>query len=426
MFKKSFAKYARAVSDGQERARLYKKYRIKTIALIVYFVICLCMVAGNIAFELSGEQDWFFVASIVLVAAFVVGGIVTLCLVLSFRKAYNAVLNRPAGEDEMPEVVSYRRKMVQDKKSTFKKLWWAWLVFGVCVAAFIACVAVDVANDPYGEDIGMCSTVGILLLVAGAMVLVYAYLLNAASKRMKGKAIEQQTAREAEVIDRAQGRKSEYQPLNDVNAKAENTYEYLFPDEQLRAAANAERVRRTKIITRGLIICVVVALVAAIALFYAELAGYVLPAVFTVLFGGLFIISAATGGKLKAMERQQKAELESNPDYAKHFEWYKIHESFYKFKGKVYIIFIVVGVALGWVFAVLFPNEPWSIFALLVPLIIGALLSNKFVKDMRKKAIPVEREIDAARFSLHDVCFCAEEGSADENTRVLRRRQPDV
>ncbi|HIR39875.1 MAG TPA: hypothetical protein IAB90_05785 [Candidatus Coproplasma stercoripullorum] len=95
------------------------------------------------------------------------------------------------------------------------------------------------------------------------------------------------------------------------------------------------------------------------------------------------------------IEKRQKAELETNPAYARNLEWYKLYENFSKFKGKVYIIFIAAGIVLGWVLAALFPSSVWSLF-MLAPIIAGLLINNALVKDLRKNAIPIEREIDAA------------------------------
>lgn len=50
---------------------------------------------------------------------------------------------------------------------------------------------------------------------------------------------------------------------------------------------------------------------------------------------------------------------------------------------------------LGWVLAALFPSSVWSLF-MLAPIIAGLLINNALVKDLRRNAIPIEHEIDAA------------------------------
>ena len=152
MFEKWFAKYARAVSDEGERRSLYKKYAAKIIALIVFYVLCAALLVGMFALENHLNESWALYSVTALLCTWIISGIVALILWLSFKRAYREILNRPARSDEMPEVASYRQKVVQDKKSTFRKLWWAWIVFGICAVAFIALIAVETIKNPDGEE----------------------------------------------------------------------------------------------------------------------------------------------------------------------------------------------------------------------------------------------------------------------------------
>ena len=218
MFEKWFAKYARAVSDEREREWLYNKYRTKTVVSIIFYVLCVAIIAGALALNPYIEQDWALAVMTVLIFAWIGFAVASLCLWISFKRTYSTILNRPSYAGEMPEVALYRQKVVKDKKSTFKKLWWAWLVFGICAVAFIALIAIETIKNPDGEEMGVCGSVGTLLLLAGALTLFFAYFISAVLKQQKGKAIEQQTASEAEAIDRAQGRKSTYDIRSDRNA----------------------------------------------------------------------------------------------------------------------------------------------------------------------------------------------------------------
>ncbi len=409
MFENRFAKYARAISDEAERKWLYKKYVAKNIALIIFYALCLIFIVAAIALD-----DRLEVTDIVLIALFsawVISGIVTLCLWLTFKRAYKAIINRPATQGETPEVTAYRQKVVQDKRSNFKKLWWAWLVFGVCVVAFIACMVMEAIENPDGDYLTVWGNIGFWVLLAGALTLVLAYILNSALKQQQGKLFEQQTAQEAEVIDRAQGRKVKYNILSDVNAREEKMYEYLFPNTELRAEANRERKRRTKIIIVGSIIITVIAAAAFVLLICSEylfgknIFAYACPVVLTVVFGGIIILSLATGGRLKAIEKRQNAELEANPTYAKNLEWYRLYKGFYKFKGRIILIFVAAGIALSWVLCVIFPSSWWSVLSV-VPMVVGLALNNIFVKDMRKKALVIEREIDEQRQSGGQLTIC--------------------
>ena len=411
MFERRFAKYARAVSDEGERRLLCKKYEAKNIALIIFYVLCAALLVGIILLDKFVGENWALalVTIIAMFFAWVVSAVVAFILWLSFRRAYREILDRPARSDEMPEVASYRQKVVQDKKSTFRKLWWAWLVFVICAVAFVALIAVETIKNPDGEEMGVFGSVGTLVLLAGVLTLFFAYLINAVLKQQKGKAIEQQTASEAAAIDRAQGRKSVYDIQSDMNIQIDKMYTYLFPDETLRERAHAERKRRTKILTAASVIFVVMSIVALTVFLRFYLQGYLMPVVFTLLFGGTSLLSVCMGGKLKAIESEQKKELESKREYAKHLEWYNLNDKFHKRNLKILFISLAVCIALGWVLAILFPHDLWSLLAF-VPIIIVAVINNKFVKDLRKKVIPIENEIDRQKALREKACADTDTG----------------
>ena len=399
MFDRWFAKYARAVSDDGERRLLYKKYTAKNIALIVFYVLCAAFLIGAFVLENYLNESWALYTVTALLGAWVIVSIAALILWLSFKRAYKQILNRPAHTGEMPEVTSYRQKVVQDNRSTFRKLWWAWLVFGICVVGFLVCIVMETIQNPDGEEFGIWGTAAFGVLLAGALVIALAYIIDRILKQQKGKAIEQQTAPEAAAIDRAQGRKSTYNIPADSNAQADKMYMYLFPNEELRQRATAERKRRTKIMTPVVIILFIVSIVAIVIFLRFDLLGYLMPAVITLLFGGVALLSVCTGGKLKAIEKEQKKELESKPEYSKYLEWYDLNDKFSKRTSKIYLISFTVCVALGWVLAILFPHDAWSLLVF-APILIVSVVNNKFVKDFRKKVIPIEMEIDAEQKRL--------------------------
>ena len=401
MFKKFFAKYARAVSDGRERKRLYNLYCARIISEIIFFALCAAIIIESLIFSEAMETaeitDLPFIVFGVTLLLWIISAIVTLALWLSFRSAYKRILNSPARADEMPQVASYRQKVKDDKKSTFRKLWWAWLVFGLCAAAFIACIAMEVIKNPESEEFGAWGIAAFWVLLAGVLVIVFAYMYLNIKRQQSSNTIEQQTENEAKAIDEAQGRRHKYNLQSDPNLQ---TFRYLFRDKELYAEAELIRKKRTKIITTGVIILTVAAIAAAIVFFASGtfgdgLSGYAMPAAFTLIFGGVFLLSLPLRRAYADIEKRQKAELETNPAYARNLEWYKLYENFSKFKGKVYIIFIAAGIVLGWVLAALFPSSVWSLF-MLAPIIAGLLINNALVKDLRRKAIPIEREIDAA------------------------------
>ena len=394
MIKKGFVKYARAVSDEAERRRLYKKYVALIVALIISCAMCLAVIGSAVILDKRSQEN--HIVLIIMEGVWIIVGIVALCLWLTFKRSYKAILKRPATQGEMPAVASYRQKAMKDMLSTHKKLWWTWLVLGICFAAFIACNIMLIKNF---NNFSVWGYVSIFVLLAGFLTVVLANPINRMFKQQQGTSFEQLTAKEAVVIDRAQGRTVKYDIHADANAREDKMYEYLFPNVELRATANRERAKRTKILTVVGIIIAIIAVVAGGVLMYSErlfginICGYALPVALTVLFGGIITFSLATGGKLKAIEKRQKAELESNPAYAKNLEWYRLHKGFYKFKGRIILIFVAVGIALSWVLCVIFPSSWWSVLSV-VPMVVGLVLNNIFVKNLRKKALVIEREID--------------------------------
>lgn len=420
MFKKWFTKYARAVSDDRERAWLYKKYHTKTVVSILFYTLCILVIV--LAFFLNPyiEQEWALAVMSVVILSWIGFAIANFCLWISFKSTYNSILRRPAYSGEIPEVTAYRQKVAEDKKSTFKSLWWAWVIFGIGVVGFIACMVMAIRQNPDGEEVGRWGTVSVYVLLAGSLTLALAYIIHSSVKQQQGKTVEQQTEREASKIDVVQGRKHVYKLQADPNLQ---TYKYLFPNEQLYAEAEKIRKKYTKIFTVGVILFTGIAVIIAILLSSSEsifgknIAGYALPVAFTAFSLSVLLFALPLNGKLNAVEKKQKAELERNPEYAKNLAWYRLYENFQKFKGKIYLLFIAVGIVLGWVLAILFPSSSWS-FLMLVPMFVGLIMHNELVKDLRQKAIPIEREIDEEQRLLHDVRFTVQEGAPDENMRI--------
>ncbi|MGN1099101.1 MAG: hypothetical protein ACI4S9_02045 [Christensenellales bacterium] len=420
MFEKGFAKYARAVSDEYERQWLYKKYRTKTVVSVIFYTLCIILIAAAIASDTNADRIWALPVLTAIILAWTGFAIANICLWISFRRTYNAILTRPAYSGEMPEVTAYRQKVAGDKKSTLKKMWWAWTIFGICVAGFIVCIAMETVRNPDGEEFGVWGGAAFWVLLAGALTVAFAYIINNALKQQQGKTVEQQTESEANTIDRAQGRNHEYKVQTDPNLQ---TFKYIFPDKHLYDEAEKIRIKHSKTLTTGVLISVAVAVVSVIvllsseALFGNNIAGYAMPVAFTLLFGTVIVFSQPQNRRLNALEKKQKAELETNPEYAKNLEWYRLYENFNKFNGKIYLIFIAISVVSGWILAVLFPSSAWSL-VMFVPMVVGLVINNKLVKELREKAIPLEREIDMEQLDLHDVRFVAEEQKADEKTHI--------
>lgn len=219
------------------------------------------------------------------------------------------------------------------------------------------------------------------------------YITNAILKQQNGKAIEQQTALEVEKIDRVQGRNSTYNIRSDMNIQIDKMYTYLFPNKTLYERAQVERKKRTKIITPIVIILFIVGIVELMIFLYFGLIGYPVPVMLAILFGGIKLLSIFTDGKLKEIESEQKREFESKTEYAKHLEWYNLNYNFKKLNNRIYFICIVIAIVIGFVLAILFPHDAWSLLSL-APIIIVGIINIKSVKILRQKSIPIENEID--------------------------------
>ena len=420
MLEKRFAKYARAVNDERERQYLFQKFRTKTVVSIIFYILCVTVIVLALALNEYIEQDWALLIMTVIIFAWLGFAIANFCLWLSFKKTFNAILNRPADPGEMPEITSYRQKTVLEKKASFRKLWWAWLTFFICVALFIAFIVMETIKNPDGEEFGVWGGAACGVLLLGALTLMLSYIIYNLSGQRNGKTLEQQTESEAMAIDAAQGRKHEYKVQAD---KELQSYKYLFPNIELYRKADAIRRKNTKIITRGIIALCVIDLIAVIFFLFSEklgrnVSGYAFPAAMTFLFFGIALFTVLLNAKLAPIEKEQKKELETNPEYADNLKWYNLYVNFGKFKGKVYLLFFIVGLALSWVLAALFPAAAWSCFAV-IPMAIGFIINNRLVKNLRTQAIPIEKEIDRKTFAkLHDVRFSFKQGSADENMAI--------
>lgn len=405
MFEKFFAKYARAVQDEARRCALYRLYAVKAVLFIISMALSLAVIVEACVVAALPEDKLPFalaIAFLVTLALWLICGAALIAVTIVFRLRYNAILDLPASEGELPEVTAYRQKTAQGRRSAFKKLWWTWVVFGVCMAAFVVCLVMEIIYNT-GDDLGAWGIASSVALSVGILTVILGYGIYKNVNLQKGRTPEQQTAAEAEAIDSAQGRKHSYDLQSDPNI---GTYKYLFPNRRLYAAAEEVRRKYSKI-TLVVGIVLAIAALAVITVLYspeitgADVKGYAVPAAFTLLFGGLLVCTLPANIKLTALEREQKRELEENPEYAKYYEWYKLYSGFARFKGKIYLIFIIVSVILAWVLAAVLPATLCSSLSL-IPLIGGLLLNQALVKGLRRQAIPIEREIDEALRSAQD------------------------
>ena len=395
MIERMFAKYARAVSDEDERRKLYRLYCAKVVLAAIFYVLCIALIITALSIPESEQFTVYDGILLGILAAWLISAVLALAVTLTFRSRYRAILNRPASPEEMPEVASYRSKVSDDKKSAFKSLWWAWAIFAACAIFMIAAIAVETAQNPDSQEFGPWGIAGTAVFAVGMLVLFFALIIYNTKKTQEGATVEMRTAAEAQAIDEAQGREHKYSLEADRNA---NNLRYLFPDEQLYAQVDALKRKYNKITLWSVIISCVIAVVVDIVIFSDmvfefNLEGYAMPVLMTIILLAVYLSVLPTALKIEKLEKAQKAQLESNPAYAKNLEIYKKYEEFSRFKGKIYIIILAATVVIGYVLAVLFPDELWS-YLTIIPLLAGLFVHTKLYTGLRKQVKPLEDEID--------------------------------
>lgn len=398
MFKRFFVKYARAVSNENERKSLYQLYCIKTIVLCLFLVFCIAIIVESLIIgkDMSLEEGalHFLVFGLTLFL-WLGSAAATLASWLAFRFSYRKILNRAPSKNEIPEVVSYRQKTKETKKSFLKSIWWAIVLFAVGIVCMIVMIAVDIIQNPDSEDLTPLSEVGIGIFGVCFGIFLISLFLVQSKRATEGKTVEMQTEKEAKIIDEAQGRKHKYSLAEDNNAQ---TYRYLFPNSDLYAQVVSLRTKQVNATLAATMISCIVGIAVSLIFFSPivfdwRLSGFAFPVFMTIVFFGTFFVALPYSYKQLALEKRQKEELESYPIYGKNLTLYRKYEVFSKGKGRILHIFILISFVLGYALAIFFPDKLWSLFSI-VPLFLGIVLNNKFLSDLRKEALLVEEAID--------------------------------
>ena len=402
MFEKFFTKYARAVSDDIERARLYKLYCAKTIARISFFILCIAIIAESLMFSdwmAEGTNDVPFIVFGFTLLFWFAAAIASLALWIRFRSTYRKILSREPSETDMPEVVSYRQKIREEKKSNKKAMLFSIVLLIASIVFMIVAVGVDVVQNPDSDDLGIWSNVGIGVFAVCLFVFFMSLFFLQYKKAAEGNTVEMQTAEEAKAIDAAQGREHKYSLQEDKNAQ---TYRYLFPNEELCRQAESARKKMTKATRISVVASCVIGITVNLIFFSSyvfdwQLQGYAYPVFMTILFAGVLVGTLPYKRQINALEKRQKLELETCPEFEKNLAIYRKYEAFSKVKGKVLDIFYLSALILSYVLAAIFPNKLWSVLPVAILLLIGLALNFKFVTDLRKEVRCIEEEIDRER-----------------------------
>ena len=179
--------------------------------------------------------------------------------------------------------------------------------------------------------------------------------------------------------------------------------DYLFPEPTLRARAQTLRRQYTKAVYIGFCIGLAVGMAVLLVLqlpiaLDAEADGWAFPLV----IGCAFVFGMCAGApfliKLAKVEKRNVAMLEREPRYADNLLIYRKYEAHSKGRGRIPTALYLASIVLGVLLAALLPAQPVSVVAAIL-LIVGAALSNHFVKKLRLSVIPIEAKIDQAHAS---------------------------
>ena len=381
-----FEKYARAVADKTERNALYRLYRIRNTVFGCFMAVCVGIVIEALCFadEMHTAQTIVFGLSLL---CWIVTGILSVVLFFRFRRKFREILLRPQESGASDDVTAYRKQTVNEQRST---LWALWVLIA-CIVCMFVLVAVD--SVKYDDDtLHAYAYAGIGIAIAGILVYFFA-VLRANMQKMTQRSAD--GAPDTQKIDASQGRTPKYSLQDDANLQS---YKYLFPTPALRERAETLRRKMNKAMFIAMAVATVASLAATIALFspigkLSSWRGYVTPMWLAILFVAVFFATLPYARALRAAEAEQKKTEEQTPALALHLALYRKYEKFGKGKGKTLLLSVIVSFVCALVLAIVLPARSWSAVAL-APIFAGLLLHNRFLKELRRAAIPLEREID--------------------------------
>lgn len=398
MLNKRFAKYARAVSNENERKSLYRLFCAKTISSFIFYTICIAIIVEAILFseEMKKEgNDLPFIIFGITLFLWIVSAVISLTLWLVFRSTYQGIIKRAPSQDEMPEVARYRQKTREEGNHFLKTMRWPIFLLIVGIVSMIVTLSIDLIRHPDSEDLTTIGYVGIGIFGVCFAIFIFSLFFRQTKRTASGQSIEMQTADEVKKIDQAQGREHPYSLQEDKNAQ---TYRYLFPNQQLYNQAENWRKKQIKATSLSTIISFFLGFVVAFVFFSPyifdwKIVGFAFPVFLTITFLTIFCTILPYTKQMNKLEKQQKKELETYSFYKKHLSLYRLYENFSKGKGNILLISFGVIVLLSYGLAIAFPNALWSVLPIVV-LFPFLLLNNHFFVDLRKKALPIEEEIN--------------------------------
>lgn len=391
-----FDKYLRAISDENERKEILRLLRFRIAAMAVAVAALIALVVESVVFdgiiEKGGEAPmWPGYITIALFAAGLIGYFVLRAV---FWSRFCFILTREPKEGEPEELTLYRKKLRAERtedRAAIKK-YSKFAIVGLIL--FVVLLVAEVILYPEKEELGALSLTGLVLFAVGLVVSFICYGIYD-EKKKKNKTDDSDIAAK---LDEMQGREYRYSLKEDKNARS---LDYLFPTPEIREKAEKYKknygiqLLSTVIVASMMAFCTVCVFCFGKVL-EINLSGFAYPIFVTMVLILTLLASIQPLHYLFKVEKEQLKELETNTEYSKNLEIYKMYEEYSRFKGKTALFAVIASIAVSLLVAAFIPDKPWS--ALSVVIIVGGLLlHNKLYGEFRKSVIPLEKEIDAMK-----------------------------
>lgn len=411
-----FTKYARAIDDTRERKTMRALYIARWVFLgLTAFCLIVLLAAASLAGEIGSDgENMMGIGVAFIVILIIIGCLIAtainvaahVIITVVFAVKFDKICKRPQTDGETPAVYGYRTEYVKERASARKYTGWASAVFILSAAVLVALILYDVLFAETESSVYF--QIGAVVFAAGAVTYFLAVYLKSVKDASNGKTFAMRVEEYTVVIDELQGRPHKYSASADKNAQ--NT-DLLYPDEKLRARAQA--------LSRKNATASIVTTCVAIVLYFAAVVvenfviksgyiGYYFPAFFAAVCIVSITVSLCLNARAKKLDVEQENLLRADPELASNLELFEMYKRFGKRYGSILPVFVAIGIAIGFVLAAFFPSSYLSLLSVIAP-IVGLIVYTVAFNKLRTNAVPLENAIRAKTATAET------EGSAEEN-----------
>lgn len=400
MFKKSFVKYARIISDDNQRRNMYKLHVAKNIfsianILLLLIDVILCVSLQYVTASSEGLSFTIAPVPVIFTACWLVFFIAYIAVSIAFDKRYKDILFRYREENEFDEMYSYRQKVQKEhkRKKVFRIMGFAFLIIGV--AAVIAAITMDsIAIKQNGESSSLTS-IAIAVYVIFFICSIICFFIPEMKSVLNDYDLDEDTAREVRAIDTAQGRKVKLTISKDPERER---FKYTFPTKELYSKAEQMKKYRNKLMFITMLFVAVAFLIFCILMNFGfieqwSIWGYSFPIFVTILAVLSIITYIPYSRNINALQRQQNALIEGDESYKNNMEIILRVTSTSKKQTWLGIISSIISIILGFTLAAIFPNQLVSVVSvapLFIACVIGIILNHR----LNKAIAPFKAKID--------------------------------